>query len=547
MRSPVPLALTLALGALALGATGASCSSGERPAQVQPVELPPPDVRLLVVTDPKGYLEPCGCTSRPLGGIDKLAARVARLRREAPTVLVVAGDLFFDGANHGVDLPGAEAQELWKAETLVDVWNRLGVAAATPGHLDLGHGPDTLRALAERARFPLLAAGLDVTREENGPSPLRNAVVREARGVKIGIFGVSEMEGPAGDLPPGVAREASVRDAARAAAAEVKREGAQIVVALVRGSRRTARQVATSVPEVDFVVQAGLDLAEAIPPVDAGGAWLVHGGRQGQGLLVVDLYRGRGDSFRDLSTWTRDVQKRRLEEQMRELRGRIAAWERDDSVSASDLEQQRARLREMESEIDRLVGAPARGEGPAFSARWEELAPDDPGDAQIAALVDRYDRRVNRHNARIFADLRPPPVAEGQPSYVGSAQCRSCHEAAYAWWQTTKHGIAYSTLVERDKQFNLSCVGCHVTGYNQPGGSTVTHNEGLINVGCESCHGPGSAHVAAPEAAGLVARDTPESTCVGCHNEEHSDLFEYRAYRSMLIAPGHGLPARGGS
>ena len=86
-------------------------------------------------------------------------------------------------------------------------------------------------------------------------------------------------------------------------------------------------------------------------------------------------------------------------------------------------------------------------------------------------------------------------------------------------------------------------MGCHVTGYDQPGGSTVTHNldGAMVNVGCESCHGPGAAHGKDPENVG-IARDTPESTCVQCHSPEHSDLFDYDAYRKTLVVPGHGLP-----
>jgi hypothetical protein len=78
-----------------------------------------------------------------------------------------------------------------------------------------------------------------------------------------------------------------------------------------------------------------------------------------------------------------------------------------------------------------------------------------------------------------------------------------------------------------------------VTAYNQPGGSTVTHHEGLVDVGCETCHGPGSAHSA--DAGVPVARvDVPETVCVQCHNHEHSDRFHYPTYRRLLIAPGHG-------
>jgi hypothetical protein len=153
--------------------------------------------------------------------------------------------------------------------------------------------------------------------------------------------------------------------------------------------------------------------------------------------------------------------------------------------------------------------------------------------------------RDGNANRVALKDRKPVPAKEGEPHYVGSESCKSCHEEAYTWWRNTKHGRAYETLEKRHKQFNLSCVGCHVTGYNQPGGSTVTHVEDLKDVGCENCHGPSSLHNAEPEKPDLVARDTPEAICVSCHNHEHSERFVYDAFRSLLIVPGHGLPANG--
>ena len=38
--------------------------------------------------------------------------------------------------------------------------------------------------------------------------------------------------------------------------------------------------------------------------------------------------------------------------------------------------------------------------------------------------------------------------------------------------------------------------------------------------------------------------EVPERVCVECHNAEHSDLFQYEAYRNVLIMPGHGLPPK---
>jgi hypothetical protein len=73
----------------------------------------------------------------------------------------------------------------------------------------------------------------------------------------------------------------------------------------------------------------------------------------------------------------------------------------------------------------------------------------------------------------------------------------------------------------------------------------VVNNKGLTDVGCESCHGPGSLHAEDQDVdpAKNVSLTVAEAVCKQCHNPEHSDRFVYDAYRAMLIAPGHGLPA----
>ena len=167
-----------------------------------------------------------------------------------------------------------------------------------------------------------------------------------------------------------------------------------------------------------------------------------------------------------------------------------------------------------------------------------------PSAEAVQQAVDQLDRRINEHNRVTYADRAPPDAAEGAAVYLGSASCQSCHSDAYSWWRGHAHGRAYATLQDAHKEFHFECVGCHVTGYEQPGGSTVTQNldGALVDVGCENCHGPGSLHVAAPAEHSLQA-DTPESVCVRCHNEEHSDLFDYDVYVRTLRVPGHGLPA----
>ena len=37
-----------------------------------------------------------------------------------------------------------------------------------------------------------------------------------------------------------------------------------------------------------------------------------------------------------------------------------------------------------------------------------------------------------------------------------------------------------------------------------------------------------------------IKRDTPETVCLGCHTEQHSDTFAYQAYLRDIVGPGHG-------
>lgn len=523
------------------GLFGGSCSGGRptTPTEITDEGLPRPTARLVIATDLLGYLEPCGCQTRPLGGIDKMAATLASVRRDGvPTAMLAAGDMLFMGARHG-GLTGGDAnvQEIWKAEALVGILNRLRLAAAAPGTTDLSMGLPQFATLAHAAQFPLLAAGVTIEGDPLHAGP----VLQQLGNLKIGIFGVSELEQPDGSLTAGVTRALDPTMAARTSVDQLRRQGADIIVGLVRGSRRTSRRIANDVNGIDFLVTGGLNEEAVVAPNAVGHTTLLHAGRQGQRVVVVDLFRRRPGTFTDVSAWTRRAERETLTRSMTDLRQRIAGWERDSNVSPTDLAAQRGRLAEMQARYEQLARRPAAA-GNSFAARVIELGPEIAGDPAVATLVDQYDARVNDHNRVAFANLAARPVGDGEPYYVGSSECATCHQAEHRWWACTPHGNAYATLQTRHKEFNLSCVGCHVTGYNQPGGSTVTHNAGLINVGCETCHGPGSAHAADPASASIARVDAPETICLQCHTQEHSDRFNYSTYRAMLIAPGHGQP-----
>ena len=154
------------------------------------------------------------------------------------------------------------------------------------------------------------------------------------------------------------------------------------------------------------------------------------------------------------------------------------------------------------------------------------------------------DARIGAANRRAAA--APPPPEPDRPYYVGDAKCVSCHKTAMAFWKKTVHAGAWKTLVDGGKQDDDRCVSCHVTGYGEVGGSSLGHTNKLRDVQCEVCHGPGSKHVAeeGSEEPLAIRKATPASTCTVCHNEHHSDTFQYEAYLRDILGPGHGPSAR---
>lgn len=149
------------------------------------------------------------------------------------------------------------------------------------------------------------------------------------------------------------------------------------------------------------------------------------------------------------------------------------------------------------------------------------------------------------------------PVATESFKYIGSSKCKMCHIKQYKSWKKTKMGQAFKILlpgnsVEAKLKFNIesqedftqeaACIVCHTTGFGQPGGyaipdpsdkKAVKHAKKMRNVGCESCHGPGSAYVKIHKeilmtkrkykveemyAAGMTKIEA--GACTTCHNEQ---------------------------
>ncbi|HEY2147995.1 MAG TPA: multiheme c-type cytochrome [Pirellulales bacterium] len=143
--------------------------------------------------------------------------------------------------------------------------------------------------------------------------------------------------------------------------------------------------------------------------------------------------------------------------------------------------------------------------------------------------------------------IKPAAHPTGR-TFVGSQTCGDCHTKAYAIWLKTPHAKALETLekLKPARNFDPECLSCHVTGcepqkfYPYEGGYTsLDKTPQLAHNGCENCHGPGSAHVAAENGGSdaekaknrVVMRAVKSAdTCIQCHDADNSLKFDFNTY-----------------
>lgn len=524
---------------LLLGGSWA-CGGCRKQVDKPPAEVTtPPSVRLYVVANTAGALEPCGCVKDMLGGIDHAAALVNSAKKPAPASLLVgAGPLFF--ADPQLD-EKARTQELWKAEALAEGLRDMGFQAWAPAYNDWAGGKAVLAELRAKSGGHLVAANLQ------GDGAQATKVV-DAQGHKVGFVGLSVPEF-AGRMPEGISRTGAPAEQLRAGLAQLEGAGAQIRVALLAMPRGEAIRLIDQVRGFDVVVvgkpfERGHADDEAAPPLLVEGALVVQPPNHLQAVAVVDLYvRGGSYDFADGSDIATVERKDSLQRRIHDLEQRLREWEHQGtSVRPEDLKARRQDLERARAELAALSKPKPPPEGSFFRYEMVQVREGLGSDQQVAARLAAYYRKVNEHNRVAFQDRAPEPVPAGQSGYIGIEQCSTCHAEEREFWDRTRHAKAYETLATDHKQFNLDCVGCHVTGYEKPGGSTVTHVESLKDVQCEVCHGPGSRHPNDPTNRALITRLPARDLCATqCHHPPHvHTAWSVDEAWKHIIGPGHG-------
>ena len=514
------LALTLAAGIL-VPTVSTAATPRERKATI------------FYTAETHGTLEPCGCTSDPLGDFARVTALVrAAAGRNQAALLIDAGSLSY--AADGASAKKLPADKL-RANFLTGELAKLPFGGSALGDSDLALG---VGGVAPKR----LAVNL-------APAPfVEPSHIATVGSIKIGVLGVAD---------PELARKAglSVQDPAATAQQEIARlraAGAEVIVLLAPIERQLARNLARTTG-ADFVV-VGKHVGQGMAKAESvGAAYVVAPAEELQwvGRLEIVL-RGKGprradEPLVDAGGAAQATDRlAELDHSLERMDADIARWQKETGSDPAFLAAKLHERDDLRSERSRLGDgrwrAPASGS--YFTNSLVPIRRSLPRDPTLSASMHKLDRAVGAANLRM---AEPPVAAEpGRASYVGGKECVSCHKPAARFWKHTVHAQAWKTLVEVGKEAHDDCVSCHVTGYGEVGGSSLGYTHGLQDIQCEVCHGPGSIHVEkrGKESPFAGRLKTPESVCVRCHNEKHSDTFQYEAYLRDVIGPGHGEDAR---
>ena len=185
------------------------------------------------------------------------------------------------------------------------------------------------------------------------------------------------------------------------------------------------------------------------------------------------------------------------------------------------------------------------GRGKLSVTEFQMLMLNDriPEHPEVLALAERYRQEIRNTRLRIddLAEKQDNlvPGIKVAASYAGSESCLGCHPSAAKAWEKSGHAEAFATLVHAKADADPHCIACHTVGFGSATGYR-REDEGrkLANVGCESCHSPGSLHVQqrkSGEPATFTFRPLGAGDCKKCHYGEFSRPFDWETFWPRVV------------
>lgn len=461
-----------------------------------------PAFALLLSGEQHGYFEPCGCTATQSGGMSRRDDLLMQIKQRGWTV-------------GGLDLGGlvkrSRRQSQIKFETMLNAMRDMGYFCTALGPQDLQLGADFL--VSQHVQDPdspesslgFVAANVILFDIPELETPLRFKLF-EINGIRVGVTAVLGESIGAREFPDGNSKMVRVVEAAPAvkqALADMKKEEPDLLILLSHSTHRETEALLKQFPgEFDVCVTAGGVEDPRGETRMLGDTLLVEVGHKGKSCGVLGFYPDSESRFRFELV---NLDKYRFKDSMR----------------------------------------------------------------MVEHMRYYQDRLKEEQLAGVEIPIRHPSPSGA--TFVGAAQCGECHSQAYEKWQETPHAQAFESLKHPrhgnpdygiTRIYDAECLACHVTGWEPQ--KVLRFESGFINTEfattelekmqgeilqgqqCESCHGPGSQHVALIEAGKtdealaevrVTLEQAKDRVCYSCHDVDNSPNFEFDKYWERVAHP----------
>ncbi|WBW96195.1 5'-nucleotidase C-terminal domain-containing protein [Oceanirhabdus sp. W0125-5] len=213
-------------------------------------------------------------------GIDRIATLVDKLRAENPNFLLLdAGDA----------IQGPPIATLTKGESVIRAYNLIKYDAMVAGNHDFDFGKERLLELVEVANFPVLSANV---KDANGELLLKDYIIKEFEGVKVGIFGVTTPDTAFMTHPKNV-EGLTFENQVETAKKMVKELESKVDVIIAVGhigieGENNSVDLCKEVEGIDVFID-GHSHTDIVEPVMYGDTLLVQTGEKGNNFGVVEL------------------------------------------------------------------------------------------------------------------------------------------------------------------------------------------------------------------------------------------------------------------
>lgn len=221
--------------------------------QLKEVTSLPLSITLLHVNDTHSYVIPHDIKLRfndkdtlvTVGGWSLLMAAIEDIRsREQNVVLLHAGDV----------IEGTIWTTKFGGLTDIDAMNTLQFDALTPGDNEFAKSLAEAAAMIKKAKFPVLAANMDVSHEPSLAGSVKPYTVVESGGQLIGVIGLVNPDiALYGNMGKNIIISAPL-DAARKYVSELNDQGINKIIVLSHLGYRADAELAAAVPGIDIIV-----------------------------------------------------------------------------------------------------------------------------------------------------------------------------------------------------------------------------------------------------------------------------------------------------